>query len=202
MPSRTTRNPSHPPTSQSNAVNLNAPLPPLPTERDAPYSLPQDPQLLPSMIGNQATSPPLHPHHRGHSRSISHPFPSPFSGRRRNKSISKRDFLDSDDDDDEVTYLPDPLSSSPRKGALRASPGEELTTGKCMTCNCTVRWPRNLKVFRCTECLTVNDLEPHRGSTEPSGHSHPGKDEKPLPTIPRKGALFSVMRSSMLTFVV
>ncbi|BAE58012.1 unnamed protein product [Aspergillus oryzae RIB40] len=138
------------------------------------------------MVANPATSPPHHFQRRGHSRSISHPFPSPFSSRRRNKSISKHDFLDSDDDDDEVTYLPDPLSSSPRKGAPRLSPGEELTTGKCMTCNCSVRWPRNLKVFRCTECLTVNDMEPHRGSPESSGHAHPGKDDKPLPTIPRK----------------
>ncbi|QMW28291.1 hypothetical protein G4B84_003580 [Aspergillus flavus NRRL3357] len=89
------------------------------------------------MVANPATSPPHHFQRRGHSRSISHPFPSPFSSRRRNKSISKHDFLDSDDDDDEVTYLPDPLSSSPRKGAPRLSPGEELTTGKCMTCNCS-----------------------------------------------------------------
>lgn len=197
MPSRTTRNPSHPPTSLSNVVDLNAPLPPLPIERGAPSMLSQDGQLLPTMVANPATSPPHHFQHRGHSRSISHPFPSPFSGRRRNKSISKHDFLDSDDDD-EVTYLPDPLSSSPRKGVSRSSPGEELTTGKCMTCNCTVRWPRNLKVFRCTECLTVNDLELYRGSTESSGHAHPGKDDKPLPTIPRKAIPLSVERTKAI----
>ncbi|KAE8144813.1 hypothetical protein BDV25DRAFT_85090 [Aspergillus avenaceus] len=198
MPSRSTRNPSHLPTSHLNVVDLNAPLPPLPTERGAlPPSLPQDAQLLPSMNANPMASPPHYPHHRGHSRSISHPFPSPFTGRKRNKSISKHDFLDSDDDD-EVTYLPDPLSTSPRKGTLRASPGEELTTGKCMTCNCTVRWPRNLKVFRCTECLTINDLEPHGGPSEPNGHGHPGKVEKPLPTIPRKAVPLSVERTKTI----
>ncbi|KAE8323014.1 hypothetical protein BDV39DRAFT_182956 [Aspergillus sergii] len=198
MPPRTTRNPFHPSTSHSNVVDLNAPLPPLPTERGAPSSLPHEAQFPPSMVANPATSPPHHFQRRGHSRSISHPFPSPFSSRRRNKSISKHDFLDSDDDDDEVTYLPDPLSSSPRKGAPRFSPGEELTTGKCMTCNCSVRWPRNLKVFRCTECLTVNDLEPHRGSPESSGHAHPGKDDKPLPTIPRKAIPLSVERTKAI----
>ena len=34
-----------------------------------------------------------------------------------------------------------------------------------MTCDATVRWPQGLKVFRCTTCLTINDLEPF---TEPS----------------------------------
>ncbi|GMG10514.1 unnamed protein product [Aspergillus oryzae] len=103
MPPRTTRNPFHPSTSHSNVVDLNAPLPPLPTERGAPSSLPHEAQFPPSMVANPATSPPHHFQRRGHSRSISHPFPSPFSSRRRNKSISKHDFLDSDDDDDEVT---------------------------------------------------------------------------------------------------
>lgn len=28
-----------------------------------------------------------------------------------------------------------------------------------MTCDSTVRWPQGLKVFRCTTCLTINDLE-------------------------------------------
>lgn len=29
-----------------------------------------------------------------------------------------------------------------------------------MTCDSTVRWPQDLKTFRCTTCLTINDLEP------------------------------------------
>lgn len=142
------------------------------------------------MTGNPATSPP---HRRGHSRSVSHPFPSPFGGitKRRNRSISKKDNLmfDSDDeDDDEVTYLPDPNSSSPRKGAARPTPAEEMTSGKCMVCNSTVRWPRNLKVFRCTECLTVNDLEPFVDSGKAGGNGLSGSDGKaPTPAVPRKG---------------
>ncbi|KAL4928560.1 uncharacterized protein BDV17DRAFT_92925 [Aspergillus undulatus] len=126
------------------------------------------------------TSPP--PHRRGHTRSISQPFASAFTGvgKRRNKSISAEASLDTDDDDDDDDiYLPNPnpLSSSPRKGHghPRVQPKEELTTGRCMTCNSTVRWPRNLKVFRCTECLTVNDLEPYQETRDPGQQAIPRK---------------------------
>ena len=37
---------------------------------------------------------------------------------------------------------------------------KEMVTGKCMTCDSLVRWPRELSVFRCTVCLTINDLHP------------------------------------------
>lgn len=36
----------------------------------------------------------------------------------------------------------------------------DLTTGHCMTCDSLVRWPKGLKVFRCTICLMINDLKP------------------------------------------
>jgi len=29
-----------------------------------------------------------------------------------------------------------------------------------MTCDSMVRWPKELKVFRCAVCLTINDLKP------------------------------------------
>ncbi|PWW77571.1 HECT-domain-containing protein [Tuber magnatum] len=29
-----------------------------------------------------------------------------------------------------------------------------------MCCDCTVRWPSDLNVFRCTVCMTINDLKP------------------------------------------
>ena len=37
---------------------------------------------------------------------------------------------------------------------------KDLVTGKCLTCDSLVRWPRQLDVFRCTVCLMVNDLKP------------------------------------------
>jgi E3 ubiquitin-protein ligase HECTD2 len=39
-------------------------------------------------------------------------------------------------------------------------PEKDLVTGKCMTCDSMVRWPKNLHVFRCTVCMTINDLKP------------------------------------------
>ncbi|KAA8648512.1 HECT-type E3 ubiquitin-protein ligase [Aspergillus tanneri] len=197
MPSRHPHN-LYPPTSSSPHATLVSS-----TERSVPRLVPQHATSLPSMNANPATSPP---HRHGHSRSISHPFPSPFadSSKRTNRSMWKQDFLDSDDDDDdddEVTYLPDPLSSSPRKGPPppHLGPGEDLTTGKCMTCNCTMRWPRNLKVFRCTECLTVNDLELYREPNDSSGRSPPRLDGRPpVPAIPRKAVALSLERTKSL----
>ncbi|OJJ86528.1 HECT-type E3 ubiquitin-protein ligase [Aspergillus glaucus CBS 516.65] len=161
----------------------------------APRAIPQDIPFLPSSAANTSHGPsPLAspPHQRGHSRSISHPFNhNLFSGitKRRNQSISTKDFLDSDDDD-EVTFTPVPLSSSPRKPLPRPPPGgEELITGRCMTCSTTVRWPNNLKTFRCTECLMVNDLEPYKES----GDAGPGKDGKPA--VPRKALPLSIDRT-------
>ncbi|KKK12481.1 hypothetical protein AOCH_001911 [Aspergillus ochraceoroseus] len=189
MPSRAALNSSDPPTSRSAAVHPSTAPVPLPAERNLPRLLSQDVPALPPMTGNPATSPPVR---RGHSRSISHPFTSPFAGigKSRNKSISKQAFLDSDDDDDDDdgTRLPNLLSSSPRKGVPRPAPGEELTTGKCMTCSSTVRWPRSVKVFRCTECLTVNDLEPCQETKETGSQGTPGKNGKPPQAlIPRRG---------------
>ncbi|KAL4884553.1 hypothetical protein BJY04DRAFT_225720 [Aspergillus karnatakaensis] len=143
-------------------------------------------------------SPP--PYDRGHRRSISQPFATALTavGKRRNKSVSMEAGLDTDDDDDEDdVYLP-ALSGSPRKGmgVPRPQHREELTTGKCMACNNTVRWPRNLKVFRCTECLTVNDLEPYQESKSLASEVSSRKDTKPpLQAIPRKAIPLTIERT-------
>ncbi|KAJ5121899.1 hypothetical protein N7448_003032 [Penicillium atrosanguineum] len=98
-------------------------------------------------------------HRRGHHRSISHPFTSPFTGiaKKRDKAGPKYTTWESDSDSD-VTVPTQPNSASPRKEA-KVGQGNELTEGKCQTCNSTVRWPRNSHVFRCTSCLMVTDLE-------------------------------------------
>ncbi|RDW70612.1 HECT-type E3 ubiquitin-protein ligase [Aspergillus mulundensis] len=143
-------------------------------------------------------------YHRGHSRSISQPFASAFSGvgKRRNKSISAEANLDTDDDDDDDDiYVPNPnlISTSPRKGLPRVPLKEELTTGRCMTCNNTVRWPRSLKVFRCTECLTVNDLEPYRDMKDPVNSGRSKRDAKPTQqAIPRKAIPFTIERTKII----
>lgn len=94
--------------------------------------------------------------------------------------------MDSDDDDGdpyEFTFTPMPLASSPKKAMPRPLPvdgTEDFSTGKCLTCSMTMRWPKNLSTFRCTECLMVNDLEVS-GDTGKAG----GDDGRPA--IPRKG---------------
>lgn len=42
----------------------------------------------------------------------------------------------------------------------RAGPGgsKDFATGNCMTCSSLMRWPKELKVFKCTICTTINDL--------------------------------------------
>ncbi|KAL4907299.1 hypothetical protein BDW74DRAFT_122907 [Aspergillus multicolor] len=141
-------------------------------------------------------------YHRGHSRSISQPFASAFSGKRRNKPISADVDVDTDDDeDDDGIYVPNPnlISTSPRKGLPRVPPKEELTTGRCMTCNNTVRWPRSLKVFRCTECLTVNDLEPYQDTKDSVESGRARKDVKPTQqAIPRKAIPFTIERTKII----
>jgi E3 ubiquitin-protein ligase HECTD2 len=155
MPSRFERHPPIPPSSTAS----NAAIPGLhpsqhPGLEVSPRRIvrPRDASIMPPLNG----SAPKGSYHREHRRSISNPFAG--FGRKRDKPTAKYANWDSDDDDDdEVTYPLEPESSSPRKGA---APGNNIAEGKCQTCDATVRWPRHLKVFRCTDCLMVTDLEP------------------------------------------
>ncbi|KAI1820270.1 HECT-domain-containing protein [Xylaria intraflava] len=99
-----------------------------------------------------------------HSRSMSHPFPSLFSIKRK-KNAAANEFGYDDDDDDDIDddggtqnlYS----SSSQAMGSSRLPPGHsDFVTGNCMTCASLVRWPKELHIFRCTKCLTINDLNP------------------------------------------
>ncbi|KGO72857.1 Uncharacterized protein PEX1_079920 [Penicillium expansum] len=155
MPSRSERHPPVPPISTaSNTVIPGLHPSQVPGLEISPSRIvrPRDASAMPPLNG----STPKGSYHRGHSRSISNPFAG--FGRKRDKTAAKHATWDSDDDeDDEVTYPMEPESSSPRKGAAA---GNDIAEGKCQTCDATVRWPRHLKVFRCTDCLMVTDLEP------------------------------------------
>lgn len=68
----------------------------------------------------------------------------------------------------------DTISPSAPHSVVRTRAGEsakgsdlDLTTGKCMTCDSMVRWPKELTVFRCSVCATVNDLTPIGRSENP-----------------------------------
>lgn len=99
-----------------------------------------------------------------HGRSKSHPFPSLFQSKGKRQEGGSSSTINPAREN-----KPSPATqSSPRAATGRASrvPDKDLTTGNCMTCNSTVRWPKELLVFRCTVCLTINDLKPTSANRE------------------------------------
>ncbi|TAQ89128.1 hypothetical protein B7494_g2518 [Chlorociboria aeruginascens] len=95
-----------------------------------------------------------------HGRSMSHPFPSLFTGKKKHSgdptSTTGCEFTeDSTHQTSSGRNLAPSRSTKPPR-----VPDKDLMTGKCMTCDSMVRWPKELKVFRCTVCLTINDLKP------------------------------------------
>lgn len=188
MPSRNGHNTSIPPNAnpRSAATFSEFPdlYPPLPVDnaRRRPSHLQNAPAMAP-----MSSSMPISPR-RGHNRSISHPFTSPFSGLGKKKPTAKQAAWDSDSDSDEVSYLTKPSATSPRKDAPKGGAGNDFIEGKCQTCNSTVRWPRQSQVFRCTNCLMVTDLDTEipKRAKEPDAtdFSRLRGREKPLPPVP------------------
>lgn len=97
--------------------------------------------------------------HPSHSRSMSHPFPSLFSSKKK-KNIG----LDESTDDDYTPPRPGMTSSGPSMASTSSRKPQrgpiDFRNGNCMTCGGLVRWPKELDIFRCTICLTINDLKP------------------------------------------
>ncbi|KAI0203001.1 HECT-domain-containing protein [Astrocystis sublimbata] len=104
-----------------------------------------------------------------HSRSMSHPFPSLFSSKKK-KNAAIDNELGGDDNADDHSFSPKLYSSSSQvAGASRAPTGPvDFATGNCMTCAGLVRWPKELQVFRCTKCLTINDTKPLAPAPRPT----------------------------------
>ncbi|KAI0389685.1 HECT-domain-containing protein [Xylariaceae sp. FL0594] len=98
-----------------------------------------------------------------HSRSMSHPFPSLFSSKKKKNAGTEKGVAGEDDYVDSRDFAPKSYTgSSHAMNAARAPLGpNDFATGNCMTCGGLVRWPKELQVFRCTKCLTINDLQPH-----------------------------------------
>lgn len=95
-----------------------------------------------------------------HSRSMSHPFPSLetlFSSKKKNiRSNSTTGPAPKSALIDDDLGMP---SSQPAKTRDRGgTTGTELATGNCMTCGSMVQWPKELDVFRCKICTTINDI--------------------------------------------
>lgn len=101
-----------------------------------------------------------------HGRSSSHPFPTLFGSSKRAEKRS--DGILNATGLDAVGNrtlgagnggLIDDLMMASHGGSLQYTE-KDLVTGKCMTCDTNVRWPKHLNVFRCTVCLMINDLKP------------------------------------------
>ncbi|RDL40376.1 putative ubiquitin-protein ligase E3A [Venustampulla echinocandica] len=128
---------------------------------ESAYGIPTLPVPSRELHGpSNGTATTSNPRRATHGRSMSHPFPSLFPGKKKQLSdkAGGPGFESTDDDSGSSHFAqnPSPISSI-RQGKL---PDRDLTTGKCMTCDSLVRWPKELKVFRCTVCLTINDLKP------------------------------------------
>ena len=95
-----------------------------------------------------------------HGRSKSHPFPSLFSGRKKKHGDTVGIGGIESTDDEKVSPVPARNTALNPDAKQTKFPDKELMAGKCMTCDSSVRWPKELKVFRCTVCLTINDLKP------------------------------------------
>ena len=141
---------------QSRGQDLSRPLPGPPGPSTDNYDIP----ALRKKPAPEQHSPNSHQH----NRSFSHPFPSFFSSKRNEKKHGNRQG-NKDTVPAEADGPPDGTSDFKATAAAtnnsKTPRGDrQPVTGKCMTCDSTVRWPQGLKVFRCTTCLTINDLEP------------------------------------------
>lgn len=106
-----------------------------------------------------------------HTRSMSQPFPSLFSSKKKRQNsvgAPPPDLGFADDDAVMPRQAPKTHARNPSQNGNGPAGSKDFATGNCMTCGSLVRWPRELKVFKCTICTTVNDLEPlsadHDGS--------------------------------------
>lgn len=109
--------------------------------------------------------PPFNSHtsRSNHGRSIGHPFPLL---RNKKKDTRLEDQIETHGmavPNDQALNVVHGVSTKPTITAHRGSVHNvdtELMSGKCFTCDSSVRWPKNLSVFRCTICLMINDLRP------------------------------------------
>lgn len=96
-------------------------------------------------------------------RSMSHSLPSIPHGNNNGRGRHTAMEYDYGDGNNRTMFSAltpqSPLTSGASKSA-KAQQDRDLMTGKCMTCDSMVRWPKGLAVFRCSVCVTINDLTP------------------------------------------
>lgn len=95
-------------------------------------------------------------------RSLSNQFPSLFSGRKKKdrRSDSTAELFSNSDFPGDDFYLPQQVEPTGVDGDRSQADMKEFASGNCMTCGSTMRWPKELDVFKCSICVTINDLVP------------------------------------------
>ncbi len=117
-----------------------------------------------SSSSDEDLHPRSHPSRPRHTRSVSHPFPSLFSSKK--KRAEPAPGADDSESDSGADGLEPGFNAKgkplPMRGHRNGSSvgSTDFATGRCMTCGSLVRWPRELHMFRCTICMTINDLKP------------------------------------------
>lgn len=146
-----------------------------------------------------------------HGRSISHPFPSLFSTRKKSppKNVVAQDDFDSDSDSDAEMLGLGPGSARPRvpaqpTGSSNAKPlgDKDYVSGNCMACGALSRWPKGLKVFKCTLCVTINDLVDRQTVIETQNHAPSAKGPGALPESSAPNSRGTFVLSIPWTFFV
>lgn len=125
-----------------------------------------------------------------HERSHSHPFPSIFSGGRKAEKAVEADRDALEILDGSPMLSPGHASKdymTPANVNTSQNGEQDFKTGKCITCDSLVRWPKHLDVFRCTVCLMVNDLKSGAGrAAEGQGAEASATSYSVLKQIPPK----------------
>lgn len=169
------------------SANANRPPP------ASPPRVSRDQHPPPAPRPAQSSSPRQQPH----TRAVSHPLPKIF-GKKKSAPVLRSIPLDE--------HLVPVLDAGPSGEPILDKPiggrkkDGELITRQCMCCDNKVRFPRDLHVFRCTNCLTINDLEPYvKQARDPKSSTYPGQQQgQQRESIVRRTRLRSVLTKSKL----
>ncbi len=153
----------------------------------------EDPPLLgvPVLASIDSTAPSPPEQRFRHGRSHSNPFTSLFgNGKKAEKAA------DAEIQNDTVDTLNGPLLLSPgpqsKEHMAGANGGPPQATGRCSTCDSTMKWPQHLDSFRCQVCLMINDMKP---SSNPLGEVLTGENLNSTASfktgVPKKGEVGS-----------
>lgn len=151
----------------------------------------EDPPLfdVPVLRSRNSTAPSPPEHRPRHGRSYSNPFTSLFGSGKKAENMDDDEIQNNavDTVNGVVGLPPRPQSKEHMSGVIGGSP---QATGKCSTCDSTMKWPQHLDSFRCQVCLMINDLKP---ASSPLGEGltvgNPYNPASSMAGVPKKGEL-------------